>query len=196
MAKKSSFKNMFLTLLLICFGGSAILGGVYLLTHGPIEAAQTAKVNRALMGVLPEFDNTPSEECFEMDLEGQVIKAYPALFNGEPVGWAVEVVTTRGFGGPIQIMVGFLPDGTIFNSALISHSETPGLGDKLDAEKSDFSTQFKGKHPATFTLAVKKDGGMVDAITAATISSRAFCHAMEVAYKAFQHIATQEGGKV
>lgn len=194
MAKESTFKNMFLTLLLICFGGSAILGGVYLLTHAPIASAQADKINEALTGVLPAFDNHPSEASFDVEIDGQVIKAYPAVYKGEPSGIALEVVTTRGFGGPIQIMVGFLPDGTIYNSALISHSETPGLGDKLDAGKSDFSLQFKGKNPATFKLAVKQDGGMVDAITAATISSRAFCHALETAYKAFQHIALQEGG--
>jgi electron transport complex protein RnfG len=69
---------------------------------------------------------------------------------------------------------------------VLAHKETPGLGDKMDASKSDFPLQFKGKNPADFKLHVTKDGGNVDAITAATISSRAFCDAVERAYVTFQ----------
>ena len=82
-------------------------------------------------------------------------------------------------------MVGLLPDGTIYDTAVLTHKETPGLGDKMDKNKSKFSGQFKRKNPSTFSLKVKKDGGAVDAITAATISSRAFCDAIQRAYKAF-----------
>ncbi|HRC93634.1 MAG TPA: RnfABCDGE type electron transport complex subunit G, partial [Tenuifilaceae bacterium] len=95
-----------------------------------------------------------------------------------------------GFGGRIELMVGFLPDGTINKITVISHKETPGLGDKIDPGKSDFSVQFEGKNPETFKVMVKKDGGDVDAITASTISSRAFCDAVNRAYKAFK-----EGGR-
>jgi electron transport complex protein RnfG len=70
------------------------------------------------------------------------------------------------------------------------------LGDKLDQRKSIFSLQFNGKNPKNFTLAVKKDGGQVDAITAATISSRAFCHAIDMAYKVFTEIDLQDGGQL
>jgi electron transport complex protein RnfG len=63
----------------------------------------------------------------------------------------------------------------------------------MDPKKSDFSLQFKGKNPGTFKLAVTKDGGQVDAITAATISSRAFCDAVDLAYRAFRQVA-QKGG--
>ena len=75
--------------------------------------------------------------------------------DGVFAGAAIEAVTTRGFGGPIKVMVGFRPDGTIHNTAVISHTETPGLGDKMDPRKSDFSLQFQGKNPGTFRLAVK-----------------------------------------
>jgi electron transport complex protein RnfG len=81
-------------------------------------------------------------------------------------------------------MVGFLADGSIFNIAVVSHSETPGLGDKMDISKSNFSVQFKGKNPEDFQISVKKDGGDVDAIAAATISSRAYCDAVLRAYNA------------
>ncbi len=79
-------------------------------------------------------------------------------------------------------MIGFLPDGTIKDVAVLEHKETPGLGDKMERKKSDWSLQFQGQNPATFKIAVTKDGGDVDAITASTISSRAFCDAVERAY--------------
>jgi electron transport complex protein RnfG len=97
----------------------------------------------------------------------------------------VETFTNQGFSGNFKLMVGFAPDGTIIDIAVIQHSETPGLGSKMEKGKSDFSLQFKGKNPATFKLAVKKDRGDVDAITASTITSRAYCDAVARAYRAF-----------
>lgn len=194
MARESNFRNMFLCLLIICFGGSAIMGSVYLITYEPIAIAQAAKVNQALGQVLPDFDNQPAEMVYDVEIEGSKVTVYPATRDSVFVGAAIEAVTTKGFGGPIRVMVGFLPDGTVFNTAIISHSETPGLGDKIDPRKSDFSLQFKGKNPKTFHLAVKKDGGRVDAITAATISSRAFCDVVDLAYRAFIK-TVQKGGK-
>ena len=79
-------------------------------------------------------------------------------------------------------MVGFKPDGTIFKSAVLDQKETPGLGDKM---KTKWKDQFNEKHPTTFKLAVKKDGGDVDAITASTITSRAFCDAVTRAYEGY-----------
>jgi electron transport complex protein RnfG len=184
-AKESNFRNMFLCLLIICLGGSAVMGGVYLITYEPIAAAQAAKVNQALSQVLPEFDNMPVELAYDLEIDGRKVTVYPATRDSVFAGAAIEAVTTKGFGGPIKVMVGFLPDGTIFNTAILSHAETPGLGDKMDPRKNDFSLQFNGKNPKTFRLAVKKDGGQVDAITAATISSRAFCDVVDLAYKAF-----------
>jgi len=99
---------------------------------------------------------------------------------------AINTFTNEGFSGNIELMVGFLEDGTIYNTAVLSHKETPGLGDKMDKKKSNFPDQFSGKNPAEFNLKVKKDGGDVDAITAATISSRAFCDALTRAYKTLE----------
>ncbi|MBO4231732.1 MAG: RnfABCDGE type electron transport complex subunit G, partial [Bacteroidales bacterium] len=90
-----------------------------------------------------------------------------------------------GFGGAFTLMVGFDSEGKILGTEVLSASETPGLGDKINADKSDFSKQFAGKNPAEFQLKVKKDGGDVDAITAATISSRAYCDAVDRAYQSF-----------
>jgi electron transport complex protein RnfG len=87
-------------------------------------------------------------------------------------------------------MVGFTPDGKIYNTSVLEHKETPGLGDKMDIRKSPWPKQFEGVNPSDFNLKVKKDGGDVDAITAATISSRAFCDAIDRAWKAYQKETT------
>lgn len=186
MAKESSLKNMVSTLFIVCIVASTLLGGVYALTKEPIEVAAVAKVNASISKVVPEFDNIPSSEMFTKELDGKSYKVYPAKKGGVIVGYAVETFSTNGFGGRIMLMVGFNMDGTIFGTSVLSHSETPGLGDKMVEGKSNFSVQFKGKNPADFKMAVKKDGGDVDAITASTITSRAFCGALESAYKVYQ----------
>lgn len=184
---------MLLCLLIICFGGSAVLGGVYVLTKEKIDAAQVAKVNAAIAQVVPAFDNEPSQEMTEMEVNGKPVQIYVAKQGGQLVGYAIQATTSKGFGGNVTVMAGFLPDGTISKTAIIAHSETPGLGDKMDPKKSPFTLQFEGKHPNSYKLGVKKDGGDVDAITAATISSRAFCDVMTIAFKAYQQ-ANQQGG--
>jgi electron transport complex protein RnfG len=185
MSKESNLKNMLLCLFVIASVTSALLCVVYLITYEPIEESKRNKVNAAIALVVPAFDNNPSGEIIEMEIDGRVITIYPAFKDGSPVGYAVKASTTKGFSGLIVLMVGFLPDGTIYNSAVVSHLETPGLGDKMEQKKHNWSLQFNGKNPANYRLSVKKDGGDVDAITAATISSRAFCDAVELAYKAF-----------
>ena len=79
-------------------------------------------------------------------------------------------------------MVGFSPEGEIINISVLDHKETPGLGDKMQKDKSEWSNQFNGKNPANDNLVVTKDGGLIDAITASTISSRAYCDAVQRAY--------------
>lgn len=185
MAKVSSLKNMVVTLTVICLVSSAILGGVYAITKNPIEQAKVLKTNAAIAKVVPKFDNDPSSEVFSKDVNGKSYKVYPAKSGSQIVGYAIESYTSAGFGGRIVLMVGFNIDGSISNTSVISHNETPGLGDKMVEGKSNFSVQFKGKNPETFKLSVKKDGGDVDAITASTISSRAFCDALNAAYKVF-----------
>ncbi len=188
--KESTFVSMVLTLLIVTFVASASLGYLYELTKGPIEASKLAKQNNAIKQVVPEFDNEPGNESYTIDIDGGTLEFFPAKKNGELVGTAVSTFTNKGFSGNIKIMVGLLPDGTIHNISVLEHKETPGLGDKMQKNKSDWSIQFNGKNPANFQLKVTKDGGDVDAITASTISSRAFCDAVERAYNTYM-----EGGK-
>jgi len=191
MAKvESNFKNMTLTLLVISFIASAALGLVYQSTKEPIAKAQMSKINNAIKAVVPEFNNQPFEESFTADVDGGTLTFYPAKKDGQLVGTAVKTFSNNGFSGLIELMVGFMPDGSIYKIAVVSHKETPGLGDKMEPSKSNFSLQFEGKNPDTFKVKVKKDGGDVDAITASTISSRAYCDAVIRAYNALK-----EGGK-
>lgn len=187
MAKESTFINMSVTLFAVCLLSSAVLGGVYAVTKEPIDAAKIAKINGAIGGVVPEFDNAPSDEMFEVEVDGKKSNVYPAKMGGEVVGYAIEASSSKGFGGNITLMVGFRPDGSLVKTSVISHAETPGLGAKIDDKESHFVTQFEGKNPGdpNFKMYVKKDGGDLDAITASTITSRAYCDVIENAYKAF-----------
>ncbi|MCD6596278.1 MAG: RnfABCDGE type electron transport complex subunit G [Bacteroidales bacterium] len=184
MAKKeSTLINMLIALFVITFVSSTSLGLVYQVTKEPIAAAKLAKKIEAIQNVVPKFNNQPNAEEYKVATEnGDSLTLYPAKKDGELVGTAVESSTNLGFSGEIKLMVGFLPDGTIKDVAVLEHKETPGLGDKMERKKSDWSIQFQGKNPASFKIAVKNDGGEVDAITASTISSRAFCDAVERAY--------------
>ncbi|MEE4198295.1 MAG: RnfABCDGE type electron transport complex subunit G [Bacteroidales bacterium] len=191
MAKKeSTFINMVLTLFMVTLVASAALGYIYELTKDPIAASKLAKQNNAIKQVVPDFDNEPGKESYKVAVEGDSLEFFPAKKNNELVGTAVSTFTNKGFSGNFKLMVGFLPDGTIHNISVLEHKETPGLGDKMQKNKSDWSVQFNGKNPADFQLKVTKDGGDVDAITASTITSRAFCDAVERAYNAYM-----EGGK-
>ncbi len=193
MAKKTKVQSTFFTMTLTLFIVSAISAGIlafiYKLTKGPIEEAELKKQKEALQQVLPEFDNNPIAESdtIASDIPGDNFNLviFPAYKDGKLVGIAIKTFTLKGFSGRFDVMVGFLPDGTIYNSMVLSHAETPGLGDKIDPAKSDFPEQFRGKNPATFKLKVEKDGGDVEAITAATISSRAYCDALQRAYNFF-----------
>ncbi len=184
MAKKeSTFTNMVLTLVIITAVAGLALAGVQEMTREAISKADKEKLESALKIVLPSFDNDISQDKKEVKVtEKDKLVIYYARQGSDTVGIAVETYTNIGFSGKFRIMVGFRPDGTIMNTSVLEHSETPGLGDKMDAAKSPFSNQFNGKNPGAYKLKVTKDGGDVDAITAATISSRAFCDAVQRAY--------------
>lgn len=175
---------MVITLFLVTAIAALALGAVYSATKGPIAIAKQKKLEAAIKTVLPDFDTITTKMV--PDGEGDSLTFYYASKAGSPIGVAVKTFTNKGFGGKIELMVGLLDDGSINNTAVLSHKETPGLGDKMDIAKSDFSVQFIKKNPADFKLKVTKDGGDVDAITAATISSRAFCDAVERAYVTFE----------
>ena len=176
---------MTVCLFAICIVCSSLLAGVYALTKEPIDAAAKAKNETAIKEVLPETAVAIEEER-TVDFEGASY-AYNLAYDevGNVVGCAINVAPV-GFGGPISIKVGFDINGVIWNTKVLSQAETPGLGAKC--VEPSFSDQFKGFNPAEKTLAVKKDGGDVDAITASTITSRAYADGVALAVKVFQAI--------
>jgi electron transport complex protein RnfG len=179
--KPSTLKNMVLSLTLIAGAAALSVGAAYTITKEPIRLSQIARLEAAIKMVLPHFERLEEAEIREVD--GGELTFYRAFDeNDELVGTAIATFSNRGFSGQIRLMVGLLPDGTIHNIEVLGHSETPGLGDKIEHRKSTWPQQFQGQNPATFDLRVRKDGGDVDAITAATISARAYSDAVQRAF--------------
>ena len=191
MAKlQSTLPNMLLSLTAICLVAGAVLAGVYEVTKDPIEAAKIAELNAAIKAVTPDFDNDPSAEAYmAVTGEGDSLKIYPAKQGDEFVGVAVESNTKKGFGGESKVIVGFDQAGKGLNYSVLQHAETPGLGAKMqDWFRMDKNKQsVLGRSIPDGGLKVTKDDkeNGVDAITAATISSRAFLDAINRAYRAY-----------
>jgi len=184
MAKKleSTLTNMILSLLLFSAVMAAALGFVYGVTKGPIEQANKQKEIQAVREVLPAFDNDPTADAKTID----GLTFYIGTKGGQAIGCAVKTFTDKGFSGRFDLMVGFKPDGSINQIVVLDQKETPGLGTKMKEPK--FKDQFNVLNIATVSnhqLKVKKDGGTIDAITAATITSRAFCDGVQKAYELY-----------
>ncbi len=180
---------MFLSLSLICLTVAVLLAQVNKMTAKPIADAKAMKLQNAISEVVPEFDNDPTAEAFTMpDGQGDSLLVYPAKKGDQIVGYALNSFSNNGFSGNIQIMVGFDMEHKIVNYSVLQHAETPGLGSKMsewfrDAAKP--SQSVIGRDLSKGALAVSKDGGDVDAITASTITSRAFLEAVNRAYAAY-----------
>lgn len=187
---KSSLRNMVLMLFVIALVCSAAVAVVYDMTKEPIAKAQAQKVVDALRSVLPTFDNTPERE----EVNGCFV--YEATSGDEVVGYAVESTSPNGFNGDVTLMVGVTADGTIYNIEVLSQAETPGLGANMESEDNALLGSFKGKDGAKMTMTVKKDGGDVDALTAATISSRAYAEAVAMAYDTVKGIIEERNAIV
>jgi len=190
MAKtESTLVNMVLTLLIITGIAGGTLGMVYKVTKEPIALAKLAKKKKAIEQVVPGFNNNPIDEMYKLtSKEGYLLEVFPCKDGDILKGIAISSKTEKGFGGEIKIMVGLKPDGSIINYSVLEHQETPGLGSKMELwfRTKKGKQSILGKDPATTKMIVAKDGGDIDAITAATISSRAFLDAIMVAYNTFK----------
>lgn len=184
MAIQSNFKNMVLCLFTTCLICSALLAGVYALTAEPIRITNENLLKASVSAVLPEGGELSS--AMELEVGGQKSEYYKSTKDGQTVAYAIKS-TTVGFGGSLTLMVGVLADGTIYNTSVLSHSETPGLGAKCTSDEK-FISQWKGLNPAQKILSVKKDNGDIDAITASTITSRAYTLAVKNAVEASKSI--------
>ena len=183
MAKKpSTLKNMLVALFVITAISGGLLGLVYGMTKDTIAEVDAKKNEAAIQAVLP-LEGEITYKADTLTFDGSLFPCNMAFdANGTFLGAAVKT-SEGGFGGKIDMMVGFLADGTIKGTSVLSHAETPGLGANMTGK---FKDQFVDKNPANYKLTVKKDGGDVDAITAATITSRAFSKAVDKAYQAFE----------
>jgi electron transport complex protein RnfG len=185
---------MLLVLGAISFVASAAVGYVYKVTEEPIAKAAEAGKIAALGAVLPAFDAvTPTETT----LDGLPVTVHTATStSGEIVGYAVETSTAKGFSGAFRLMVGFEPDGKVRAVKVLSHNETPGLGSKMGDEGNVLFASIAGRNPSEMNLAVRKDGGEVDALTAATITSRAYVDAVARAFNAMLQTSGVQGAGI
>lgn len=181
---ESTFINMLISLTLVALAASVSLAYMNELTKGPKEEARKLKKLNAIKSVLPEINNDPFTEKKSFAVEGEKdsLDFFPGKKDGELTGMAISTYTKKGYNGLIKLMVGFDQKGTIHNIVVLEQKETPGLGTKITSES--FVSQYLGKNPGEFNMTVKKDGGQTDAITGATITSRAFNHAVQRAYDA------------
>ncbi len=178
---ESTFVNMFVVLSLIALLSAALLSFTYSKTSVVRAEVEREQQQRALAAVLPEFDNSPGEEAFVR--EGyELQELYPARRNGEQVGIAVRSVTRRAYSGTMVLLVGFDAQGVITGIQVLNHTETPGLGSRVTED--EFLGQFIGQDLNEFNPALRADGGEVDVISAATITSNAAIHAIQTAFEA------------
>ena len=189
---KSTLFNMVAVLFCITLIASAGVGLVNMITIEPIAQAKQKAVDDAILAVLPTFDE---KSATDLEIDDMPIKVYTATAEGQTVGYAVESMTKKGFNGVVKLMVGFAPSGEVLNVNVIQQAETPGLGTKMCDEGNPLISSIKGQNLETKKLvngqlAVTKDGGDVDALTAATISSRAYVDAVNRAYMAYKSVVT------
>ncbi|MBR6433754.1 MAG: RnfABCDGE type electron transport complex subunit G [Bacteroides sp.] len=190
---ESSLKNMLLVLTGVTVISVALLAYVNELTKEPIAKANAKTLSDAVSAVVPGFDNDPIAEKKMQEVDGVEYAVYPATKAGQYIGAAIEA-TSMGFGGELKVLVGFDADGKIIDYSLLSHVETPGLGSKAsDWFKKGNKGDITGMNPGETPLTVSKDGGKVDAITASTITSRAFLKAVNAAYAAYAGQNTADG---
>ncbi len=187
---ESTITNMVIVLVGVALVTGSILAYVNHVTEEPIKLQAEKSLADGIKAVMGGVELTVAKE----DTVKQTAAGKELTFvihetvgkDSKPIGVAVES-TTGGFGGDLKVLVGFDTDGNILGYTILQHSETPGLGAKADKW---FQKEGKGcvvgKNPAADKLSVKNDGGEIDAITASTITSRAFLLAVNQAYQAYK----------
>ena len=177
----STLPNMLIVLTLISVIAAGALAYVNKITAGPIEENKARTLAEGINSVLGVTDAQVQETKTVQDANGNDVIIYAT-----DKGVAVQAIDPNGFGGKLSVLVGFDDEGAIKGYTVLEHAETPGLGAKASlwfqkGEKGDII----GKSPSE-PLTVSKDGGKVDAITASTITSRAFLLAVNNAYNAYK----------
>lgn len=195
---KSTLPNMVISLGLIGIVAGGLLGGMYAITKDPIAEAEKRQLTASIAEVAPAFDNSPEADRDTVKIDGKDFIIYPAVEGGRLNGAAVLGYTMEGFSGEVVVLCGFDAQGNVKDYRVIRHAETPGLGAKMEEWFHDpaGARSVIGKNPSVEKFYVAKDkaqGGEIDAITAATISSRAFLGVMRQAYMAYREYAMAHG---
>lgn len=181
-------------MVLVLVGVALITGGILAYVNHITEAPIKLQAEKTLADGIKAVMGGVQLSVAENDTIKQTIKGKESVFvihktvdsNKQDLGVAVES-TTGGFGGDLKVLVGFDKDGNILGYTILQHAETPGLGAKADKWfQKDGKGSIIGKNPNKDNLTVKKDGGDIDAITASTITSRAFLLAVTQAYNAYK----------
>ena len=201
---ESNIVNMALSLTLIAVVAAGALASVNNVTSGPIEEINKQAIDNGIRSVILGDRDIQFTVEAPVEREGFVFHNVNDM-NGNLIGTAVESTDKNGFGGDLKVMVGFDPEGVILGYTVLEHSETPGLGAQADSwfrqESAEAASQpavldvligspakpgnhnIIGMNPGDDMMTVSKDGGQVDAITASTITSKAFLRAVNAAYK-------------
>ena len=202
---QSNILNMALVLTVIAVVAAGVLAWVNNVTSGPIEEINNLAIENGIKSVILGDRDIQFTVDNPVEQDGFVFHSVNDM-NGNLIGTAVESTDKNGFGGALKVMVGFDPEGKILGYTVLEHSETPGLGAQADGWFRQASAEVKeqsgvadvllgapgkpgnhniiGMNPGDDMMIVSKDGGDVDAITASTITSKAFLRAVNAAYKA------------
>lgn len=168
---------------------TAAIAATYLGTRDAIIAQERAAQARALLEIVPQsrHNNTMIDDVVPVADDDELLSLtipaniHVALNNGKPVAFIIPSVAPDGYSGAIKLVTGINVDGTVAGVRVLSHNETPGLGDKIDLKKSDWVLGFDGKslqNPVAEKWKVKKDRGVFDQLTGATITPRAVTKAV------------------
>lgn len=185
MARQSSeMYRMIRVILVVAVTSALILSLIHLLTEKPIQETQNKLISESMKEVVAaEFNNDPFNEKIIVQRGKEKFTIYPARQDGYVTSLILKTHSNKGYGGRIDVLVGFSLDGTVGSYKVIKHSETPGLGSKVN--DPSFKKNVIGKKPHTESFKVRQDGGEIDAITGATITSRALIDAIQKAYRGY-----------
>jgi len=176
-------------LLLFAVIGTAMVAATYEGTRDRIAANERETLLRKLNQLIPpgSYDNELLDDSIELpagELADRPLRVYRARLQGQPVAVVMNTIAPDGYSGSIHLLVGINHDGTVAGVRVVAHRETPGLGDGIDEERSDWIYGFNGRSlddPTYARWAVRKDGGVFDQFTGATISPRAVVKAVHAA---------------
>lgn len=184
MKKRSRLWTTGGVMLAVSLTAAVLLTLVHEVTKKPIQEARERLIAESIKNVIAtEFDNDPFAEKITVRRDNTRYTLYPARNKGYVTSIVMQSSSNKGFGGRMDVIVGFLLDGTVSGYKVIAHKETPGLGSKVG--EAAFQKNVIGRSPALESFKLRQDGGEVDAVTGATISSRALLDAIQRAYRGY-----------